>query len=135
MGEPNSSWQQPVWLSAVKNWLRSAGLIGSITYKKSFLWKANKQKSLLWTKNIRTRHWKSGKMPCEQISLNLKFLVVTIEYEIRMSEEKLNDKFVVPVVKHVGGSIMVWRYFVRERAGNLIQIERIRKKEQYYLIL
>ena len=42
--------------------------------------------------------------------------------------KKLND-CVVLTVKHDGGSVMVCGCFGEERAGNLIQVMRITKKE------
>ena len=46
----------------------------------------------------------------------------------RKSGERLIDEYVVPIVKHVGESLMVWGCFGGERAGDLIQVKGIMKK-------
>ena len=70
-----SSWQHPLSLSTMNNWLKSVGFKGYIANKKILLQKLNKQKNCYRFKSIRTGHLKSGKMYCGQISPNLNLFI------------------------------------------------------------
>lgn len=53
----------------------------------------------------------------------------------RTSKEKMLSDYVVPTVKHGGGSVIVWGSFCAAGIGNIVKIDGILKKEQYKMIL
>ena len=58
-----------------------------------------------------------------------------VEYVWRKKGEACNPKSTVLTVKHGGGSIMLWGYFLSQGTANLVRVQGIMKTDNYIQIL
>ena len=53
----------------------------------------------------------------------------------RMSGERAAESFVVPMLKHKEGLVLLWGCFREGKSGDLVKIKGILEKKQYHFIL
>lgn len=122
--------------STVRRSLHSNGLYGRVPRKKPLISARNKGRQ--------------SKIAAEHISKSEDFWNATLftdesKFEIfgakrkgkvwRPVREALNEKHLLPTVKHGGGNVMVWGSMAASGVGNLVFIETTMRKEIYLNIL
>lgn len=132
----SSTRQTPVSVSTVKRQLQDAGLHGRIAKKKPYLRLTNKKKKLRWEKEH--RHWTLQE--CKNVfwTDESKFVVFGSNrrtFVRRRSNKKMQEHCLLPSVKHVGDSVMVWGLFGGRKIGDLYTVEGTLRKESYHEIL
>ena len=115
MAEMNSTRETGMFLTTVKQRLRSNGLFGQIAARKPLLRSVNKQKRLKWAKEHEkwtVKQWKkvlwTDKSKFQLFGQNRRVFVR------RQNGERMTDGCVVPTVKHGGGSVLVWCVLVEK---------------------
>lgn len=128
----NENRELKIHVATVRRRLNDAGLHARRPSRKPFISKKNRIARLAFAKNH--LHWGQKEWSKVLWSDESKFNLFSsdgIQY-VRRPVGKRNDvKYLVPTVKHGGGSVMVWGCFSRDGTGPLIHVEGIMNSQVY----
>lgn len=122
--EINRVTDQPINVSTVKRRLNHAGLFGRRPSRKPLISHKNRMNRLKFAKEH--LHWTSANWSKVLWSDESKFNLFSsdgISHVRRPKNQRNHIRYIVPTVKHGGGSVMVWGCFSRDGVGPLFHIE------------
>lgn len=130
--EFNTNRSSKVHVSTVRRRLNDAGLYARRPSRKPHISAKNRKARVEFAKKHLSwgvKEW-SKVLWSDESKFNL-FSSDGIQYVRRPIGKRSDRKYMVPTVKHGGGSVMVWGCFSRDGTGPLIQIEGIMNSEMY----
>lgn len=134
--EFNKTASSKIHPSTVKRRLRADGLFGRRPSRKPMVSAKNRRDRLDFARNHinwTTKDW-SKILWSDESKFNL-FSSDGIRF-VRRPKNKRNDvRYMVPTVKHGGGSVMVWGCFSRDCVGPLVRINGIMDSKYYLEII
>lgn len=120
----------------VRRRLKEAGLKSYVARRKPHISKVNKKKRLAFAKKYINKPLSFWKQVIWSDESKFELLNKKKRTHVwRKPNEALKKQYVLPTVKHGGGSIMIWACFSRYGVGNLVPIHGIMNADRYIDIL